>query len=164
MHLKQFFPQKVLLRNEEIKMKVSVAMATYNEEEYISKQLDSIITQSLHPHEIVVSDDCSSDGTVDVLNSYSGKYTDISWKTVTSESNSGYIKNFANAIRNTSGDIIILSDQDDIWDIDKVKFVVSEFAAHEDMLSLHTDYAIIDQEGKPLCGQQIRAFDSQRAE
>ena len=54
-------------------MTVSVAMATYNGEEYIEKQIDSILNQSCAPNQIVVCDDCSCDNTLNILYDYAKK-------------------------------------------------------------------------------------------
>lgn len=143
-------------------MKVSVAMATYNGEEYIAKQLNSIVTQSIIPEEIVICDDCSKDQTVEIVNDFVKRYPTITWKLIQNEKNLGYIKNFFNAISHTTGDIIILSDQDDIWDKEKVELFVDFFSKHEDMLSIHTEYSLIDLNDNVIAETQIGYKDRLR--
>lgn len=136
-------------------MAVSVAMATYNGEKYIKKQLDSIVKQTCVPDEVIICDDCSKDKTVEIVNDYANNFNDIKWKIIVNDKNQGYIKNFINAIKNTNGDIIILSDQDDVWTEDKVQKICNMFLEHDDMMSVHMDYSIIDQNDELISGPQI---------
>ncbi len=141
-------------------MKISVVMATYNGQRFIQKQLDSIMEQTVRPDEIVVNDDRSKDETVDIVRAYAEKYPDIDWKINVNEVNKGYIGNFLNAIERSSGDMIVLSDQDDMWDKHKIELMQSYFEAHPDMLSLHTNYTIIDMEDKPIRENEINYQNS----
>lgn len=104
-------------------MKVSVAMATYNGENYLKEQIESIINQLGNDDELIISDDGSTDGTVAIIKSY---LEDPRIKFFTNPGN-GVIQNFENAIRNTSNDVIFLSDQDDVWLPNKVQFMLKEF-------------------------------------
>ena len=75
--------------------KISIAMATYNGEKRIKRQLDSIVKQSILPDEIVIVDDCSKDKTIEVIKEYVESYDGITWKILVNEKNLGYKKNFA---------------------------------------------------------------------
>lgn len=134
---------------------ISVAMATYNGEKYIKKQLQSIVEQTVIPDEIVISDDCSKDKTLEIIDSFIKLYNNINWIIKKGTRNQGYIQNFYNAINYTTGDIIILADQDDLWDKDKVKLFRDWFTQNIDMLSIHTDYYIIDQNDNIIGNKQI---------
>lgn len=92
---------------------ISIAVATYNGEKYICEQIDSILAQTVQDFELIVCDDCSTDGTVEILNKYAEKDGRI--KIFVNEMNLGFKKNFEKAIRLCSGEYIALSDQDDIW-------------------------------------------------
>lgn len=92
---------------------VSIAMATYNGEKYLREQLDSILAQTMQDFELVICDDCSTDGTVEILNGYAEKDSRITF--LVNEMNLGFRKNFEKAISLCSGTYIALSDQDDIW-------------------------------------------------
>lgn len=96
----------------DFKVKISVAMATYNGEKYLRRQLDSIYKQGLLPFEVIVTDDCSTDNTLIILEEYKVKY---GLKYFVNESNVGFVKNFEKAMVLCSGDFIALSDQDDVW-------------------------------------------------
>lgn len=99
---------------------VSVAMCTYNGEIYIEKQLSSILNQTLPVDEIVICDDGSSDDTIAVIQQISSETPGII-KLKQNEKRLGVYANFMNALSLCRGDIIFLSDQDDIWYKDKVE-------------------------------------------
>lgn len=96
--------------------KISVCMATYNGSQYISKQIESIIIQLSHDDEIIISDDSSTDNTVQVIESFK----DNRIKLFKNQKFRNPIYNFENAINKASGEIIFLADQDDIWLAEKV--------------------------------------------
>lgn len=92
-------------------------MATYNGEKYIHEQLASILKQLKETDEVIISDDGSSDKTLDAVRSFHDDRIVI----VKNDLEHGYTKNFENALNKATGDIIFISDQDDIWMDDKVK-------------------------------------------
>lgn len=101
-------------------MDVSVALCTYNGAKYVDAQLQSILGQSRPPDEIVVCDDGSTDGTLEIVDDYVEEYPDTI-RVHQNESTLGVTKNFEKAIRLANGDVIALSDQDDIWDERKLE-------------------------------------------
>ena len=74
-------------------MTVSVALATYNGEKYISEQLDSLLLQTRQPDEVIIIDDCSTDKTAEMVREYILSH-DVNWRFEAADKNSGYIKNF----------------------------------------------------------------------
>ena len=92
---------------------ISIAMATYNGDKYIKEQIDSILNQTIQDFEIVICDDCSTDGTVRILHEYAKN--DKRFHIYQNEDNLGFKKNFEKAITLCQGEYIALSDQDDIW-------------------------------------------------
>lgn len=94
---------------------VSVCMATFNGERYIQEQLDSILHQLGKDDELIVSDDGSSDNTLSILESIGDKRIKI-----VPGPQKGLTYNFENAIKHASGDFLFLSDQDDVWEPNKV--------------------------------------------
>lgn len=100
-------------------MKISVCLAAYNGEKYIAEQLRSILCQLGEDDEVILSDDGSADHTLEVVASLS----DPRIKVVHSTAHQ-YNKNFQNAMRNATGDIIFYSDQDDVWLPGKVEACV----------------------------------------
>lgn len=119
---------------------ISVCMATYNGEKYIKKQINSILKQINKNDELIISDDGSTDKTKSILQSYAEKYPNIR---IIEGPQKGVIKNFENALNNSKGDMIFLSDQDDIWLDNKVKNVLKEFDKGFDLV-LH-DAIIVDK-------------------
>lgn len=103
---------------------ISVCMATYNGEKYIRVQMDSILQQLGEGDELIISDDLSSDKTVEIIKSYKDKRI----KLYIHGDNHGFVRNFENALVHADGDIIFLSDQDDIWMPDKVKVTIAALA------------------------------------
>lgn len=99
--------------------KVSVVVCTYNGERYVREQIDSIIAQKYPIYEIILQDDGSTDGTFAILCDYANRYSNVTaWR---NEAGKGINNNFYSAIRRTSGDYIALSDQDDVWEKDKIE-------------------------------------------
>lgn len=100
---------------------ISIAMATYNGAKYIPEQLDSILGQTFQNFELIICDDCSSDGSTEILDRYSSNDSRI--KVFKNKKNIGFKKNFEKAISLCSGEYIALSDQDDIWMPDHLDFL-----------------------------------------
>lgn len=116
------------MKNVELKktrvsrVKISIAMTTYNGEKYICDQLRSILSQTRQPDEIIVCDDCSTDSTVNTVKEFMlNQHSKIDWKVHVNKENLGFTENFLKSASMTSGDIIFFSDQDDIWDARKIE-------------------------------------------
>lgn len=93
----------------------SVEVTTYNQKEYIAQTLQSIIDQQHnYKYEILVSDDCSSDGTKDVIQQFYEKYPDII-KPVYNEKNLGAMNNYYATISRAKGKYIMECAGDDYW-------------------------------------------------
>ncbi len=125
--------------------KISVAMATYNGEKYIRKQLESILKCLEDGDEVIVSDDGSTDSTREKVL----EFKDSRVKLIDGP-RQGVKKNFENAIRSCTGRYIFLSDQDDIWEPTKAEKVLSIFAADNCAVIVHNCELIDDAGGKLL--------------
>jgi len=99
---------------------VAVLIATYNGEAFLKQQLDSILNQTYSNIKIYISDDNSSDTTVQIIENYKEKFPDKIFYTL-NKSNVGVVKNFENLIFNCQEEYMALSDQDDIWQVNKLK-------------------------------------------
>ena len=134
---------------------ISVCIATYNGEKYIHEQIASILQQIGNDDEIVVSDDGSTDKTLDVVRSFDAQNIHI----YINKGDHGYTPNFENALRNAHGDYIFLSDQDDIWMPDKVEACMKYLKVNDFVVS---DALIVDGDNKPLfdsfCEQRKSKF------
>lgn len=125
---------------------ISVAMAVYNGEKYIAKQLDSIVNQTMAPTEIVITDDSDNEDTYNIIKKYIEKYKNIKWIYIKNEARLGYCKNFFKAINETTGDIIFLSDQDDIWELDKIEKMSKCINDNKSIKCLCAKYVYIDRD------------------
>jgi len=123
---------------------VSVAVCTYNGEKYISSQLDTIINQSYKNIEIIVVDDGSTDNTCSILEQYQKKGK---IKFYRNTKNLGFIRNFEKAIKLCNGDYIALSDQDDLWELNKIEVLVNNIG---DNILIYSDSEFIDSNGKAM--------------
>jgi hypothetical protein len=141
-------------------MKVSIALATFNGAAYLSEQLDSIKRQSLQPAELIISDDSSSDDTVEIARRFA---REAGFKvTVDAHEKLGnYNANFLRAISQCTGDIVVLCDQDDVWAKNKLEAAVPEFRDETVMAVVHR-MQVVDEHLQPtslllppasLCGK-----------
>ena len=92
---------------------ISIALATYNGERYIEKQLDSIAQQTRLPNELIIFDDASNDTTADIIRNFSQNVPFLVRLDINQE-RLGSTRNFEKAIRVCNSDIIFLCDQDDV--------------------------------------------------
>lgn len=105
-------------------MRIAVALATYNGARFIEEQLDSILQQTIKPDEVLISDDGSSDNTVEIVKEYIKIHNlEKKWILHQNEINKGYAKNFMDAAMMARGDIIFFCDQDDIWIEDRIEIM-----------------------------------------
>lgn len=130
-------------------MKISVALCTYNGAVFIKQQIDSILNQTIKVDEIIVCDDISSDNTIQIIKDYNIVHNDI-FKIYINENNLGSVKNFEKAISLCTGDIIFLSDQDDIWHLNKVATYIDYFNNNPKINVLASNGYCIDDEGSVI--------------
>lgn len=129
-------------------MKTSVALCTCNGEKHLQAQLDSYSAQVMAPDEIVICDDRSEDGTLEIIERFR-RSASIPVKLVVNQQRLGVTANFAQAIALAKNDIIMLSDQDDVWAPNKVQ-VLRQIFEEEKVASLLHDAQLIDRDGDPL--------------
>lgn len=120
-------------------MKTSVVLATYNGEKYIEEQLKTILNQTLKVDEVLIYDDCSKDSTQCIVERFIKDNNLCNWHFKVNENNLGYENNFNKLMYDSTGDLVFLCDQDDIWKIDKVEKTVSFFENNKDVDLLCTD-------------------------
>lgn len=105
------------------KKRVSVVMCTYNGAKYLREQMDSILTQDYPLHEVIVQDDQSADDTWEILEEYRQLHPTL-LKTFRNAERMGFNRNFHTAMLRATGDLIAISDQDDIWYPQKIRLQV----------------------------------------
>lgn len=116
---------------------ISVCIATYNGEKYIKEQLYSILSQLSDDDEIIVSDDSSTDKTLDIINSFHDKRIII----LANQTFHSPIYNFENAIKYSRGTYIFFSDQDDVWLSHKIEYLLPYLENNDLVLS---NAAVVD--------------------
>jgi glycosyltransferase involved in cell wall biosynthesis len=124
-------------------MKISVAFIVYNGAQYMRAQLDSILAQTLKVDEIIVCDDASYDNTKEILEEYKNKHPNLFFIHYNSE-NLGPTKNIEKAIQACTGNIILLADQDDYWEINKVETIIKWFEANPTMNGVFTNGSLMN--------------------
>src|ERR1700741_8897 len=132
---------------------ISVVMTTYNGERFLVQQIESILSQTLPPKEIIVCDDGSSDGTVNILEKYRKSHSIIYH---VNEKRLGVVNNFKKAVSFTSpGNYVALSDQDDIWLPEKLERSATALSTIDDGKTpamIYSDLIVIDQDKNILNG------------
>ncbi len=144
---------------------ISVALCTYNGARFLRTQLESIAAQSVQPLEIVLADDGSTDGTVDVARAWA-RTSDIELRILPGARRLGVTANFERALRAAHHEFIVLSDQDDVWHPDRVRSSVARLEADPAALLVHTDARLVGPDGEPLGAgllEALRATPAERA-
>jgi len=130
---------------------VSIAMATYNGERFLRKQLDSIYAQTYQNIEVVVCDDYSSDRTVEILEEYKQKKGLFYYK---NRQNLGYFKNFEKVLGLCEGKYIALADQDDIWLPNKIERLILAINGYS---LIYSDARYIDEDDR-VFAESVRTY------
>jgi len=138
-----------------LRPRVSVALCTYNGAQFLAEQLSSIYSQTIKPDELVISDDASTDNTLEIIEDFMASKA-IPVRLLTHKKNSGFTSNFQSAILECNGSVIFLSDQDDIWYPDKIEVCLNLLDTHPDILGLTHEARLVNHNGDPL-GTFLRA-------
>jgi len=124
-------------------------MCTYNGAVFLPAQLESIVAQTRSPDEIVICDDGSTDETQAIIKRFSSESA-IPVTVQINNENLGSLKNFEQAIGLCTGDIIALSDQDDVWREDKLQLIEQAFQKNPTAGLVFSDAEIVDKDLNPL--------------
>jgi glycosyltransferase involved in cell wall biosynthesis len=132
--------------------RVSVALCTFNGALFVRQQVESILTQSPRPGQLVVSDDGSTDATLEIVREIAASplAEGVEVVVLSSESPLGVTRNFQRAVAAATGELIALSDQDDVWHDGRIRRIAARFEADDALLLVHTDADLIDAAGRPL--------------
>jgi glycosyltransferase involved in cell wall biosynthesis len=118
---------------------VSVCIATFNGERFILQQIESILNQLDVNDELIISDDGSTDKTINLVESLGDKRIKI----IQDNNFKSPIYNFENALKYATGEYIFMSDQDDVWLDSKVKIMVEQMEFGYDLVI--SDCELVDQ-------------------
>lgn len=124
---------------------VSVALCAYNGERYLPKQLDSLLAQTCRDVEIIAVDDCSTDGSLAVLENYARR--DSRLRVFANPTNVGFKRNFEIAVDTCRGRFIAPCDQDDIWLPDKLGSLLATIG---DKAMAYCDSELMDEADRSL--------------
>ncbi len=124
---------------------ISVAIAAYNGEKYIEKQLKSILIQTKSVDEVVICDDRSTDNTVAICEDFIKRNSLKNWSVSVNEKNVGFCLNFYGAIAKCGGDVVFLADQDDEWLPEKVAVMSKTLDENPQISVLSSRYDVIDE-------------------
>ncbi|MBR2289487.1 MAG: glycosyltransferase family 2 protein [Clostridia bacterium] len=121
--------------------KINILMATYNGRRYVAKQIESILNQTYQDFRLIISDDCSSDSTLKILEEYEAKDKRI--EIFYQGENLGVQANFEFLIGKVRSEYFMFSDQDDIWEPDKIEKSVKKLE-EENLDLVYTDLSVVD--------------------
>jgi len=127
-----------------MEMKISVCMAVYNGGSYLQPQMLSILAQLRATDEVVVVDDASQDNSVELLSDF----MDPRVRVFRNDRNLGVLSSFEKAMRLAQGEILFLSDQDDLWLPGKVDKIIEVFSLNPEITMVASDAQIIDASGR----------------
>ena len=134
-------------------VKLSVAIPTRNGSRYLPETFASILSQSRLPDELVISDDASKDDTVEIAEAFA-RTTPFRVK-ILAHTPSGITANYLNALGSTTGDVIVFSDQDDVWLHNKLESIEKTFLSSAEISIVSSDSSIVDKELRPS-GKTLR--------
>jgi glycosyltransferase involved in cell wall biosynthesis len=108
---------KIEVNTDNTKPLVSVVMITYKHEEFIVEAIEGVLMQEVNfPVELIISDDCSPDGTAEIVQKYINEHPNGKWiKYTRHDTNKGMMPNFFWALEQAKGEYIALCEGDDYW-------------------------------------------------
>lgn len=129
--------------------KISIALCTYNGAAFLQQQLESFLDQIRLPDELVVGDDCSKDETLCILENFAARAS-FPVRIQVNPQNLGSTKNFEQTILRCGGDVIFMSDQDDVWLPCKIEKTLRVLEENPEVGFVFTDAALVDEKLQPL--------------
>jgi glycosyltransferase involved in cell wall biosynthesis len=127
-----------------VKPYLSIALCTYNGARYLSDQLASIAAQTRLPDELVACDDRSTDNTIAIINEFAS-HAAFPVRVFVNERTLGSTKNFEKAIGLCEGDVIVFSDQDDVWFSQKLARIEAAFSESPMIGAVFSDAEMVDE-------------------
>jgi glycosyltransferase involved in cell wall biosynthesis len=121
-------------------MKISTVITLYNLEKYIDDAIQSVLRQTRQPDEIIVVDDCSTDGSADIVAKHMDRIIYIK-----QEKNIGALRNSLSGLKAAAGDIVAFLDGDDVWMPKKLEAIEKEFLQDEEIVLVSHDFIRVDE-------------------
>lgn len=144
--------------NEE-EILLSIGMLTYNQEKYVRQALDSVIMQKVNfRYEVIVGDDCSTDGTQEILKEYAEKFPDI-FQLVLREKNIGTTKNNYDLKHRAKGKYFACLEGDDYWtDENKLQIQVDFLESHPEYIACVHKCIFVDEDSKRIENMPVNGY------
>lgn len=121
-----------------------VVLTTYNGEKYICEQIESIINQTRKIGNIYIFDDCSTDNTISIINCRFNREIESGFIILSiNDTPKGWKKNFFDGLSSVNENYVFISDQDDIWENDKVELMINEFYKNPNIGLLASSYELL---------------------
>ncbi|MCP9884161.1 glycosyltransferase [Synechococcus sp. ATX 2A4] len=136
------------LENQSSKEMISVLMCTYNGARWLPAQLNSLLSQTLQPCELVVCDDGSTDDTLSILDQFKS-VSPFPVQVIVNDVNLGYALNFLTGIAFTKAQYVAFCDHDDVWYPDKLKRSLSVLKQSPSLLITH-GFDVVDDHGDKI--------------
>jgi teichuronic acid biosynthesis glycosyltransferase TuaG len=131
---------------------ISIVLPVYNAKSFVDATIDSVLGQTFRNWELIIVDDCSTDGTYEYL---CAKYSDnANIKVFKNDINSGAGKTRNKGLQEASADIIAFLDADDVWMPRKLELQLAHMHLNNSAI-VHTSYAFIDENGNSIAGKVI---------
>jgi len=127
--------------------KISIAMTSYNASRYIGEQLQSFAAQTRLPDELVITDDGSTDATPEIVDTFA-RAVPFEVRYVRNPVNLGVNANFGRTVSLATGDLVFISDHDDVWFPEKLATVEAAFDADPQVLVFINDQVIAEADGR----------------
>lgn len=131
------------------KVRISVVMSVYNGEEYLDASVKSILSQTFSDFELIIIDDCSTDGSSEMLASLSE--SDPRIRLLRNESNLGLTKSLNAGIRSAKGEYVARMDADDICMPDRLELQLAFMSSDPSLDLIYADTLLIDKNANPIC-------------
>lgn len=146
-------------------MGISVVLCTHNGAAFVDAQVRSILSQTLAPAEIVLGDDASTDDTVGIVERAVADLGGATRLVVRRHDPAlGVVGNFADGLARASGDLVALSDQDDLWHPRKLAEIAAVFERDAGLRLVHTDARLVDADGAPIGITLLQALEATAGE
>jgi glycosyltransferase involved in cell wall biosynthesis len=132
-----------------VESKISVFITSYNQKTYLIEAIESVLSQTLRPFEIIIVDDCSTDGSQKVIAGYAQVYPDLI-KPYYHRRNLGIPANKRFALEHVRGDLVTYLDGDDRYIPEKLELELEIYQAHPEAKIVYSNYYYIDPEGQRI--------------
>lgn len=139
-------------------MKVNILMSTYNGQEFIAQQIQSIQKQTFENWNLLIRDDGSSDETPKIIADFAKSDARIRFINADKRENFGVIKNFYTLLKYEKADYYFFSDQDDVWQPQKLELTLASVEKENNQISLmvYTDLTVVDRDLQVLHDSMIK--------